>query len=207
MAPVAPDWARWLPCVWIAGCSSAAAARPAPSASELNALADIEERSATTAPTSDAQSLRDAAHEHRRQAQSITDRAQQLCVNVSAADRAHPSMLSAGAVEGVRPSYVEHRLIKSSVPELRGAEFLVSPAAGLTRSWIAHVVRCHAAWLEVIGTRASDVRDDPFAVAGDLDITFDETDSAFVVRVRGRDKTEGEDILRRALRFASASTR
>jgi hypothetical protein len=173
-----------------------------PSAAELNARADIEGANASSAPPGDAEALRGIAAVHRRAAKVLLDREESICVGLPEADRAHPPFLSWAALDGVRPVMGERRLVKSSVQEVRGAQLIVRATAGMTRQWLARQVRCHIAWHDVVGPRAPDGLDDPFMV-GAPEISFDEAETGFIIRVQGTDKAEGEEILRRALRLVS----
>jgi hypothetical protein len=75
----------------------------------------------------------------------------------------------------------------------------------MTEQWVARVVRCHIAWHEVVGPHTADALEDPFLV-GTPEITFGEVETGFVVRIAGVDKTDGKEILRRALLLAGPST-
>jgi hypothetical protein len=185
-------------------CSTASGAHPPPSAAELSARADIEEAKATNAAPEQAQALRQASAEHRDAVARILEREARICLDVSEADRAHPPFLSVGGIEAVRPATGERRLVKTTVQELRGAELIIRANEGMTKQWVARVTRCHIAWHELVGARAPDVRDDPFLV-GTPEISFDEDETSFIIRVRGNDKSEGEEILRRALLLAGRS--
>jgi hypothetical protein len=93
----------------------------------------------------------------------------------------------------------EHRYIKFTEPELRGADIYVRSSVGLTRQWLSRVLHCHAARQS---TQPLSQEDDPFVV-GVSDISVLETETGFVVRVVGRDRAEGEEILRRAQVYSS----
>jgi hypothetical protein len=189
-------------CMLLAGaCSMGAGARPAPSAAELNARADIEETRAASAPPNEAQALRGAAAEHRSAARTILDRQAWLCADVPEAEREHPSFLGPSGIEGVRPAMGERRFIKTTVPELRGAELTIRATAVMTKQWVARLVRCHVAWHDAVGPRAPEALEEPFFV-GAPDLSFSEAETGFVIRIRGSDKAEGEEILRRARRLA-----
>lgn len=124
--------------------------------------------------------------------------AAQLCANVPEAEQIHPSFLTAEEIEIVRPAMGERRLIKEWVPEIRGAELVVRAEPGMTKQWVARLVRCHMA------SQTNRLRDDesPFVVDEPM-VSFAEEETGFVIRIVGRNRQEGEDILRRAQRFAS----
>ncbi|MGD0674905.1 MAG: hypothetical protein ABSC94_05765 [Polyangiaceae bacterium] len=124
--------------------------------------------------------------------------AAELCANVPETEKARPSFLGAGEIEAVRPAMGERRLIKTTVTELRGAELVVRAEPGMTKQWIARLVRCHMAWQEAVGAEG----DDPF-VTGRPSVSFDEEETNFIIRILGRDRHEGEDILARAQRFVA----
>lgn len=187
-----------------AACLSASGARPPPSAAELNARADIEEATASTAPSDDAKSLRESAAAHRRAAGALLEREAEVCAGVAEADRAHPPFLLPVAIDAVRPAMGERRLVKSFVKELRGAELTIRATAGLTKQWLAREVRCHLAWHDVVGRRAHEPFEDPFLVGTPM-VSFDEVEMGFVIRIVGNDKAEGSEILRRAWLVATSS--
>jgi hypothetical protein len=88
----------------------------------------------------------------------------------------------------------EHRYIKFTEPELRGAEIWVRSFPGMTKQWLARVLRCHAA----TESASTAIPSDPFVVGESPDVLVLETDTGFVIRVAGHDKAEGLEILRRA---------
>ena len=185
-------------------CSTASGGRPPPNAAELSARADLEETTASSASPDEAGALREAAAEHRNAARSLIARAESACAGLNEDERAHPPFMSSLAADDVRPATGEKRLLKSYVQELRGAELIVRATPGMTKQWLARQVRCHLAWYDVVGPWGHETFDDPFLV-GSPEITFDELETGFVIRIRGRDKAEGEDILRRAMRAAVPS--
>ena len=180
----------------LAGCSASSGAR-ALSAAELNASADAQEARASRVSAAEAATLRESAAAQRSAARAIEERAQSMCAGVPEDERQRPSPFRAASLEGTRPLLAERRLIKTTIQELRGAELFVRPTPGLTKQWIARIVRCHLAWLDTVGPSASDWFEDPLKV-GVPEIHVDETETDFVVVIRGQDKTEGEEILRRA---------
>lgn len=121
-----------------------------------------------------------------------------LCANVPEAEQVHPSFLRAEEIEVVRPAMGERRLIKEWVPEIRGAELVVRAEPGMTKQWVARLVRCHMA------SQGSHSRDDdsPFFI-DEATVSFAEEETGFVIRIVGRNRQEGEDIFRRAQRFAA----
>jgi hypothetical protein len=121
-----------------------------------------------------------------------------LCANVPEAEQIRPSFFAAGEIEVVRPAMGERRSIKEWVPEIRGAELVVRAEPGLTKEWVARLVRCHMAAQEP-RLRAAE---SPLIV-GAPSISFAEEETGFVIRIVGRNRQEGEDIFRRAQRFAS----
>jgi len=100
-------------------------------------------------------------------------------------------------VSAVRPLVGEHRYIKFTEPELRGAEIAVRSSPGMTKQWLSRVLRCHAAQEGAANASSSD----PFVVGGSPEVAVVESDTGFVVRVAGHDKAEGVEILRRANLF------
>lgn len=121
----------------------------------------------------------------------------QLCAGIPEAERERPSCMRPDGIAGVRPLMGEHHYIKFSEPELRGAEIAVAASPGTTKQWIARVTRCHMAWADVLGAAAREPYEDPL-LAGQPEVSFAETETGFVVRIAGRNKAEGEEILRRA---------
>jgi hypothetical protein len=117
-----------------------------------------------------------------------------LCQGIADAEAERPSFLTAVAVSSVRPFMGEHRYIKFTEPELRGAEIWVRSSPGMTRQWLTRTLRCHAVREGASSTSAAD----PFVVGGSADVVVLETDVGFVIRIAGRDKGEGVEILRRA---------
>lgn len=120
-----------------------------------------------------------------------------LCANVPEAEQIRPSFFSAGEIEMVRPAMGERRSIKEWVREIRGAELVVRAEPGMTRQWLARLVRCHMA-AEEPRLRA----DDSPLVVDEPTVSFGEEETGFVIRIVGRNRQEGEDIFRRAQRFA-----
>jgi hypothetical protein len=130
------------------------------------------------------------------------DEVASACAGVPDVERDHPSMLQRPELEGVRESMGEQRYIKFSRQELRGAELLVRPTPGVSRQWIARVIRCHVAYSDLPGAAAPRIMPDPLLV-DEANVTFDETETAFVIRIQGTNKTEGEEILARAQRLVA----
>jgi hypothetical protein len=136
-------------------------------------------------------------------AATTPEAAAEMCVGVPEPERSRPEFLQSGEIEAVRPFMGERHYIKFSEPELRGAELFVRSSPGMTKEWIARVVRCHVAWLESRGLTAMHGFEDPLVV-GDPAVSFSGTETGFVVRIAGRNKAEGEEILRRAQRLVQA---
>jgi hypothetical protein len=111
-------------------------------------------------------------------------------------------MLQPPELEGVRQSMGEQRYIKFTRQELRGAELLVRPSPGVSKQWIARVIRCHVAYHELPGTNASQALAEPLFV-DDAQVTFDETETSFVIRIQGATTSQGEEILSRAQRLVA----
>jgi hypothetical protein len=111
-------------------------------------------------------------------------------------------MLQPPELEGVRKSMGERRFIKYSVQELRGAELLVRPSPGISRQWIARVIRCHVAYHDLAGAGVPETPADPLFV-DDAEISFGETDTSFFIRIQGSTMSEGEEILARAQRLVA----
>ncbi len=118
-----------------------------------------------------------------------------LCAGVADAEAQNPSFLASSSVNGVRPFMGERHYIKFTEPELRGADIDIRSTPGMTRQWLTRVLRCHVARRSVQGPQ--DGVADPFVV-GTPDLLVLETDTGFVVRVAGRDRADGVEILRRA---------
>lgn len=129
----------------------------------------------------------------------------EACADVPSAERAWPSYYQAGEIDEVRPFMGEYHYIKFSEPELRGAEIVLRARAGVTKQWVARVVGCHLAYAGPFGADAAHHPDDPLLV-GSPTVSFEETPTAFVIRIAGHNRTEGEEILRRARQLISAST-
>jgi hypothetical protein len=126
-----------------------------------------------------------------------------LCAGVAESERERPSILERDSVESVHALMGEQKYLKYSVSQLRGAEIVVRAAPGLTRQWVARVLRCHVAWHDVVASGSGAGSADPLVV-GRPDLSFAETETGFVVRIAGRSTAEGEEILRRAQEMASA---
>jgi hypothetical protein len=133
-------------------------------------------------------------------------RVAELCAGLSEADRARPVYFRSSEIVSVRPFIGEHKYIKFTEPELRGAEIHERPAPGTTRQAVASAVRCHMAWREAAGAAPQTDYEDPVAV-GTPDVAFSETETTFVVRIAGHDEAQGEEILRRARLLVDASPR
>jgi hypothetical protein len=125
-----------------------------------------------------------------------------LCAGIPDSERDHPSALQPPELEGVRSAMGERRYIKFTRPELRGAELLVRPDRGISKQWLTRVVRCHVAYHDVAGSSLQESSPDPLVV-NQPEITVDETDTCFVIRIKGSSKAEGEEILARAQRLVS----
>jgi hypothetical protein len=123
-----------------------------------------------------------------------------LCAGVPDAERSHPSVLQPPELEYVRQAMGEKRLIKTTIQELRGAELVVRAAPGLTRQWMARVLRCHIAYEDVTGLSLPEASLDPFRV-DTAEVSFDETETGFLIRIRATNKSDGEEILARAQRL------
>jgi hypothetical protein len=123
-----------------------------------------------------------------------------MCAGVPEAERAHPSVLQPPELEDVRGATGERRLIKMTVQELRGADLLVRASPGLTKQWIARVVRCHVAYSDLSTAAGGEASPDPLLV-DQAELSFDETETGFLIRIRGSSKAEGEEILARAQRL------
>jgi hypothetical protein len=190
-------------CCAVAACSvwsGAEASRPL-SAADLNARASTEEADAAGAASGEAAGLRHTAEEHRAGARAIEQRETAACMGIPREERERPVFLQGAALEGVRPVTGERRFIKTTVQELRGADIIVQAQLGMTKQWLARIVRCHLARHDVLGSGLRESFEDPL-LAGVPEVSFDETETGFVVRIRGHDKVEGEEILRRAMRIA-----
>jgi hypothetical protein len=172
-----------------------------PTAAELNLAAQADDDRAASASPEEAQRLRSMAAERRSEAHQLEAVAAQACVDVPALERDQPSFLQPNQVEGVWPFLGERRLIKTWVKEVRGATVVVRATQGMTRQWVARVLRCHIAWRRVVDGGPGRRLDDPFDIA-QADLSFDETETGFLIRIVGHDKAEGEEILRRAQRLA-----
>jgi len=120
----------------------------------------------------------------------------ELCAGIPEAERERPSFMQPSGIAGIRPLMGEFHYIKFSEPELRGAEIAAAASPGATKQWIARVARCHVAWADAMGV-AHEPYEDPLMV-GQPDISVSETETGFVVRVAGKNKAQGEEILRRA---------
>jgi hypothetical protein len=128
----------------------------------------------------------------------------ELCAGVSEADRARPVYFRSTEIAGVRPYIGEHKYIKFTEPELRGAELVERAVTGTTKQAVASAVRCHMAWRDSLGPAAQTDYEDPIAV-GTPAVSFSETETAFIVRIAGNDEKQGEEILRRARLLVDAS--
>jgi hypothetical protein len=116
---------------------------------------------------------------------------------VPAAEQQRPTYYQAGALEAVTPFMGVHQFIKFTEPELRGADIFVRATAGLTKQWIARELGCHQAYCARPDAVPPACSDDPLRV-GSPTLAIEETPTAFVIRVMGRNEEEGEEILRRA---------
>ena len=118
-----------------------------------------------------------------------------LCAGVPDGEREHPSVLRPPELEGVREAMGERRLIKTSIQELRGAELVVRASPGMTKQWMARVLRCHIAYRDQTpAAMPAETFPDPLMVDR-AEVTFDETETGFLIRIRGANKTEGKEIL------------
>jgi hypothetical protein len=122
-----------------------------------------------------------------------------LCAGIPEGEAETLRFLAPSTVMGVSPFMGEHRYIKFSEPELRGADIYLRSTPGMTRQWLSRIVQCHAA---LRGTQGPRDEDDPF-VLGLSDVSVLETDIGFVIRLAGRDRHEGAEILRRAQVYLS----
>jgi hypothetical protein len=129
---------------------------------------------------------------------AIPDRVADLCAGISPSERERPFFLQQGSIESVRELTGETRSAKFGKVELRGAEIAFRHDAAVgTRNHTGRVLRCHLAWHDALGLVDSSDFEDPLAV-GSPEISLDETEAGLVMRIAGRDRAEGEEILRRA---------
>jgi hypothetical protein len=125
-----------------------------------------------------------------------------LCVDIPVEEQTHPSFLDARSIAAIGPAMGERRLLKSWTSEVRGAELHVRAQPGLTKQWIARVVRCHIA-LETENRAGNAAAPEDLLVEGLPSVSFDEDEEGFVVRLMGHDRQEGEAILARAKRLTA----
>jgi hypothetical protein len=172
-----------------------------PSAAELKLTAQADDDRAASASPEEAERLRAMAAERRSEAHQLEAVAAQACLDVPALERDQASFLQPNQIESVGPFLGERRLIKTWVKEVRGAAVVVRATQGMTKQWVARVLRCHIAWRRVVDGGPRRRLDDPFDIA-QADLSFDETETGFLIRIVGHDKAEGEEILRRTQRLA-----
>ncbi len=119
------------------------------------------------------------------------------CADIPLPERQRPTYYQATAIDAVVPFMGVHQFIKFTEPELRGADIVVRATAGLTKQWITRVLGCHLAYCGQPGAEPGACAEDPLLV-GSPTLSFNETPTAFVIRIAGRDSDEGHEILRRA---------
>jgi hypothetical protein len=119
------------------------------------------------------------------------------CADIPEGERQRPTYYNATAIDAVVPFMGVHQFIKFTEPELRGADIVVHATAGLTKQWIARVLGCHLGYCSQAGADPGACAEDPLRV-GSPTVSFDDTTTAFVIRIAGRNSDEGEEILRRA---------
>jgi hypothetical protein len=132
------------------------------------------------------------------------DQMADICRGVPDMERQRPTFLQSSGIESVRPFMGEQHYVKFTLPQLRGADIFVRAGPGVTKQWVARVLRCHVAWRDAAGLSNQDGFEDPSTVDRP-DLSFIETETGFVVRIAGHDKAEGEEILRRAQRLTEPS--
>jgi hypothetical protein len=125
------------------------------------------------------------------------DQVAAICSGIPEKEWQRPIFFQASDIEGIRPFMGERRYIKFTLPELRGADIFVRAGPGITKQWVARVIRCHVAWHDVYGPASQESFEDPLVV-GRPDLSFMDNEIGFVIRIAGHDKAEGEEILRRA---------
>jgi hypothetical protein len=136
--------------------------------------------------------------------QAVPDRVAELCAGVPQAEWERPYFLQQDGIEAVRELAGEQRSSKFGKLELRGAEIAVRPSAEGTRHRISRLLRCHLAWHDAVGFSDTESFEDPLSV-GLPEVSIDETQAGFVMRIAGHDQAEGEEILRRAEALISPS--
>jgi hypothetical protein len=132
------------------------------------------------------------------------DQMADMCRGIPEMERQRPTFLQSSGIESVRPFMGEQHYIKFTLPQLRGADIFVRAGPGITKQWVARVLRCHVAWHDAVGLSNQDGFEDPSTV-NRPDLSFIEAETGFVVRITGHDKAEGEEILRRARRLTEPS--
>jgi hypothetical protein len=125
-----------------------------------------------------------------------------LCAGIPEGEAETLRFFAPNTLMGVRPFMGEHRYIKFTEPELRGADIHLRSTPGMTKQWLSRMLRCHAA---IRSSQAPSDEDDPF-VLGLSDVLVLETEIGFVIRVAGQNKQEGDEILRRAQVYLSRRT-
>jgi hypothetical protein len=140
----------------------------------------------------------------RQATQPLPDRVGELCAGVSMGDRERPFFFHSAGVEAVREILGEQANAKFAREEVRGVEIAVRSAPGVTRHQVMRVLRCHAAWSEAQGFEATVSFEDPLVV-GLPHVSLINAPAGLVIRIEGRDRAEGEEIMRRATSLLEAS--
>jgi hypothetical protein len=97
-------------------------------------------------------------------------------------------------IEDVAPLYDVEVVGTAQVQKLKGAEVVVAPPPGTTRQAFARAVSCH---MQSHPRGAND----PLAAATSADVS--ETEGGFAVDIRGADKEQAHEIIRRATTLAN----
>jgi hypothetical protein len=130
-------------------------------------------------------------------APAMSERVAELCAGVPETERARPYFLQGRGIAGVHELTRGQRHVKFAKSELRGVEIALRADPEETRHRADRLLRCHLVWREAVSLAADTLFDDPLTV-GTPDVSLDETEGGIVLRIEGRDRAEGEEILRRA---------
>jgi hypothetical protein len=128
---------------------------------------------------------------------TTADKVADLCAGVPESEWARPSFFEPGQIESVRPLLGEARVVKFAKSELRGAEIAIRTTPRESKHRVGRELRCHFAWHEAAGLASREAIEDPLFV-GQPDVSFDQRAGQLLIRIAGRDRAEGEEILRRA---------
>jgi hypothetical protein len=100
-----------------------------------------------------------------------------------------------GLVEAVYEDHVQEQWGHNTVSHLKGAKIMLRPEPGISRPMLGRALQCRVAERSASAIAINDT--DPLAT-GHADVQVTETDTGYMVVVRGENEQEAREIVRRA---------